>query len=764
MTKKTISIEKIYNIFKKYGDIDLTVNTPYGYKHIEACDITSYNSDVMKVTTNNGMSVEVSPDHLLKSKNGKFIKTITANPGQEIQTIDGNSKIKTIELLPHKLDLMDIQVNDVHQYYSNGIVSHNSSIWDALSFCIFDKSARTSTSKKILNTRKDNFYCKFEFEIDGIRYFIERVAKWTRKKTNLKVDVNFWKEIGGVEESLNGEQRRDTNSNIEEYLGTFEDFILTTLSLQGNHALFIDKKQTERKETLSQFIGVDVFDKLYQIASDENRDNAAVIRKFKADEFNSNLAEVETSLIKTTNEHKLCSIELAQYTKTSDELTDKIVELNGQLVKLNPDLVDIEELRKRKIRLTTSKDELLHKQDVTESRINQLELKQISLDELIDTYDEEKLESDIKKLKLIVDQLQKCNSELDKYQIKHDALLDKKAHLDSHKYNPECDICMENSTSILASKELVTNELNELDETIQTYTLKSKKLAESVELLSPVKGDWKLLQDAHLSEQAVDRELTTLISRLSSYEIEEVKLTTKIAQQDKLILEYHTNESQIKENNKIHKKINQTADELAIERKTIKRLNTELLTLTGRLSTLTSKKQSIEDSINEVKALEEQTKLYEFYLNAVSKDGISYELIKKALPMIEGEVNNILSQIVEFGIQLEVDGRNINATLVYGDNKWPLEMCGGMERFISGLAIRVALINVCNLPRPNFLVIDEGFGTLDNENLQSLFLLFTYLKTQFDFVMIISHIDSMRDVVDQLIEIKKVDGFSHVKF
>ena len=47
-------------------------------------------------------------------------------------------------------------------------------------------------------------------------------------------------------------------------------------------------------------------------------------------------------------------------------------------------------------------------------------------------------------------------------------------------------------------------------------------------------------------------------------------------------------------------------------------------------------------------------------------------------------------------------------------------------------------------------MIDEGFGTLDSENLQSLFMLFTYLKTQFDFVMVISHIDSMRDVVDVL--------------
>ena len=43
-------------------------------------------------------------------------------------------------------------------------------------------------------------------------------------------------------------------------------------------------------------------------------------------------------------------------------------------------------------------------------------------------------------------------------------------------------------------------------------------------------------------------------------------------------------------------------------------------------------------------------------------------------------------------------------------------------------------------------------------------MLFAYLKTQFYFVMIISHIDSMRDVVDSLVEIKKINGFSNVKY
>ena len=91
-------------------------------------------------------------------------------------------------------------------------------------------------------------------------------------------------------------------------------------------------------------------------------------------------------------------------------------------------------------------------------------------------------------------------------------------------------------------------------------------------------------------------------------------------------------------------------------------------------------------------------------------------MISKALPVIENEVNNILSQVVDFGVVMDVDGKSINAKIVYDDQEWPLEMSSGMEKFVSGLAIRVALINVCNLPRPNFLVIDEWFGTLDSYN------------------------------------------------
>ena len=292
----------------------------------------------------------------------------------------------------------------------------------------------------------------------------------------------------------------------------------------------------------------------------------------------------------------------------------------------------------------------------------------------------------------------------------------------------------------------------------------NKELQRKTLTLKEIQEEWAKLQEAKEKEDKLDREITQLHNQLSTKETEEVRLETQIQQQEQLIQEYYKNEEQIKKNREIRDEITQIRSQLNQNKDDLKKVNSEVLKLNGKISALQNQKETIESRIKEVKELEEQSKLFEYYLNALSKDGVSYELIEKALPMIEGEVNNILAQIVEFGMQLEMDGKNINAYLVYGDQRWSLEMCSGMERFISGLAIRVALINVCNLPRPNFLVIDEGFGTLDSENLQSLFMLFTYLKTQFDFVMIISHIDSMRDVVDGLIEIKKVNGFSNVKF
>jgi DNA repair exonuclease SbcCD ATPase subunit len=642
--------------------------------------------------------------------------------------------------------------------------SGKSSLFDAISFCIFDKTSRTYLAKNIMNNRKDKFYCKLSFQIDGVDYFIERSAKLINKGKNVKVDVSFWREDDGGITSLNGEQRRETNANIQQYLGTYDDFVLTTLSLQGNNALFIDKSQTERKEILAQFMGVDVFDKLYSFAQEENRDNSSLIRKFKQDDFTQKLADIETTLKEKESEYKLTEIQLNSSKDEVEKHNQQLISLNEKIVKVKSDNYSLDELETKKATLESSIVDLEEQRNITQSRIGELEEEQLKLEEEIDTYDEDKIIKEHQLFNKYTSDLKDLDNELDKLKIKEDSLMDRMKHLESHKYNKDCDICMENSESIIDAKvgveaDLTTIEVDKKqmfeDKNVLLLAIDTrKKYSDLLSNLTKLKSD----------EEKVSRDITTLINKLSTFETKEIKLNNEVVQVTQLIEDYLENEKQIQINKDLRAQMTDVRKELSSAKSTTDSLNNQILKLNGEVSSLKNQKETIEQRIEEVEKLEEQHGLFEYYLNALGKDGVSYELISKALPMIEGEVNNILGQIVDFGLQLDMDGKNINANIVYDDQKWSLEMCSGMEKFISGLAIRIALINVCNLPRPNFLVVDEGFGTLDNENLTSLYMLFAYLKTQFDFVMIISHIDSMRDVVDNLMEIKKVNGFSNIKF
>ena len=642
--------------------------------------------------------------------------------------------------------------------------SGKSSLFDAISFCIFDKTSRTYVAKNVLNNRKNNFYCKLHFQIEGVDYYIERRAKLINKGRNLKVDVSFWKDDDSGITSLNGEQRRETNTNIQQYLGTYDDFVLTTLSLQGNNSLFIDKSQSERKEILAQFMGVDVFDKLYTFASDENRDNASLIRKFKQDDFTQKLADIEIGLKAKEAEYKLEDVNLTTVKDKVEVLNQKLISLNEKIVKVKSDNYSLEELEANKLKAENSLIQLISQRDVTQSKIQTLEETHIQLEEEIDSFDEDEITKEYDLYKKYSNDIRDVKNDLEKFEIRYESLNDKLVHLESHKYNKDCDICLENSETIIDAKVKAEADLAILD-------IERKSKMEDRDRLLLAIDTRKKYEDLHneliklkQTEIKAEKDVNTLINKLSTFETQEVKLENEVYQVTQLIADYLDNEKQIKKNTILRDEIVDVRHSLGKSKQLLKNSETDILILNGKVSSLKNQKQTIEARISEVRELEDQFTLYEYYLNALGKDGVSYELISKALPMIEGEVNNILGQIVEFGLQLEMDGKNINANIVYDDQQWSLEMCSGMERFISGLAIRIALINVCNLPRPNFLVVDEGFGTLDSENLTSLYMLFAYLKTQFEFVMIISHIDSMRDVVDTLMEIKKVNGFSNIKY
>jgi exonuclease SbcC len=302
-------------------------------------------------------------------------------------------------------------------------------------------------------------------------------------------------------------------------------------------------------------------------------------------------------------------------------------------------------------------------------------------------------------------------------------------------------------------------------ELVVEYLDKEKELDSEIKNMSKIRAFKEELDNAKL--QLTEGKLREDNLNYSLQYINERKrnIETQIESVSNEIQRYKDQENNVKYNEKIKTKITKKELELSDVDDRISKLNDDITEVHSDIKVNDNEMKNINKKIKEIEELEKQNQAYHYYLDAVRRDSIPYELLEKAIPTIEGEVNNILSQLVEFQMALEMDGKNINANIVYDDlNEWPLELSSGMERFISSLAMRVGLINVSNLPRSNFLAIDEGWGTMDSDNINSVYNLFQYLKTQFQFALIVSHVDSMRDAVDTLLEISKDSNFSSIKF
>jgi DNA repair exonuclease SbcCD ATPase subunit len=643
--------------------------------------------------------------------------------------------------------------------------SGKSSLFDAISFCLFDKSSRAFKAQNIMNNRKSDFECELQFQVDGINFFIKRTAKTINKGKNVKVDVQFWKEEGGAITSLNGTERRDTNAVIEQYVGKYEDFVLTALSLQGNNALFIDKSQSERKDLLAQFMGLNVFDKLYETATEDIKEVSVLIKNFKKTDFTSELAE--KGLEKQTKKSELRGLEkeLGRLNDDSTDLSNRIVGLSAELTPMDGNL-DLDSLTQQQNKIGR---DILHILAEKKSKVESIETQSNILNEISQSINDKKLfngtidiETAYSNYQTEQKNLVEATKSYDIAKLHVSSAEETIAHLDNHKYDPNCEFCCDNTfvKDAMRVKEL----LPQLKEELKQSTINCTSIQQSIDTMEGVEEQYNELNSlkTKYSKAIVIKEKAE--AELEGLNTKEELLEHQLGVVKGNIQKYHENEATIKKNAQINEVIaglKRTKSEIDDE---IKSINKDIAGLNGTISSLESFIEGIKQKMNDVKDLEEKNRLYTYYLDAIKRDGVPYELISKAMPVIENEINNILAQVVDFGIVMDIDGKSINAKIVYEDQEWPLEMCSGMEKFVSGLAIRVALINICGLPRPNFLVIDEGFGTLDANNLSSLFMMMQYLKTQFDFIWMISHLEQMRDIVDGLIEIKKVDGFSKIDF
>jgi DNA repair exonuclease SbcCD ATPase subunit len=756
----------ITTLRKKYNVEDISI------QRINGADSKNIEFDI---TIGNVRDIEYQNKLITEYINSNF----PAASSEEIDAVRHinrviNSKLPKLESVRHATwHPVSYEFSNMFSYGENNIIDFTklhdvvglfasnatgkSSLLDAITYTCFDKCSKTGKAREVLNNKKSSFFGRFCFELNNEIYTIERIG--TKKKDgHVKVDVNFFTNSM----NLNGNERSETNDNIRKYLGTYDDFILTAFSLQNDNNNFIQKSQRERKDLLSQFLDITVFEQLYLLASDEIKSTQGQLKEYKKIDFATLLSECDRELQKLQDFIITEELKENEISEFRNELQNKILELIETKRYSIYDGYNIDILQQQEEKLISIIEQMHEKISKHEEKIQSYITKRKDLERQCEELNLEHIQKTLISVEEIQETIANHRSKIEALRQDIKTKETKLHYLDTHEYDPNCKYCVSNPfvKEALLFRDLIEPQKKELQE----YELLLKNKEQELSDLNWVFTSYDQYKLNKELIQRINTELKTLQLQLQIYETDiltkESELETNAERQDL----YQKNKETIVHNSNIDLEISKLKQLVEHQNIQLKTIIDKIKVKHGEVQVQKTKKENFIFQLETFKRLEIEFKAYEYYLESVKRNGVPYDIISKALPKIEAEINNVLSQIVDFNMTLETDGKNINGYIIYDeDNFWPLELTSGMERFVSSLAIRIALINISALPRPNFIAIDEGWGSLDQEHISSVANLFDYFKNKFDFSIIISHVDTMRDMVDMLLEVNKNDDYSYIQ-
>lgn len=176
--------------------------------------------------------------------------------------------------------------------------------------------------------------------------------------------------------------------------------------------------------------------------------------------------------------------------------------------------------------------------------------------------------------------------------------------------------------------------------------------------------------------------------------------------------------------------------------------------------------QRLEELTDNLVLLEEKEKEYKLLKileKALGKDGLPLFLLNQYLPLITNNVNTIIAPFLEREVTIQLEGDKI---LFESFNKHckekSVQIHGGMESFMMDLAFKITIGKFAKMPKGDVLFIDEGISALDKDKISNIDTLFEFLKNHFKKIILITHIDTVKDSIIEKIEIEKENNFSQI--
>jgi DNA repair exonuclease SbcCD ATPase subunit len=635
-----------------------------------------------------------------------------------------------------------------------------SSIVGTIAYGLFNSSDRGSIKNiHIINSRKN--FCKTEIDIT-VNGSLFRVVRETSKKSSKNniwapTTLNVYKidECGSIED-MTEEQRRESEKTLRSMIGTSDDFHMTGLAAQGDMNNFIKEKATARKNILSNFLDMNIFDILNEHAKKQTSQLRTEIKQYMPEtSWQNKINDLQSSM---ENNQLL----LDKIIEEKDSLEKDIENLTKELLKNDSfDFVTLSDLEQSKEKINFINNKISNKTKAllsSKEEISTFEAKIQKIEDFISSFDIKDIKEKNNLSKDLLKTIWELQSLLEGENKELNAMeksIKKLLEVPCGDAFPTCKFIKDSHKD--------KNNIEEKREKVNKLRTKANDLEEAYSKIKKENYEEKIEKYNLLIQKKSD-----IISNISNDRLKIQSLENEIQNLEEQLLNHQKkfNDLKIKYDNQDTNSDTSGITKLLDQKKRNLKENDfsriqKIKLIEGNRIAIEQAKTSKEkfDSLNTL------LKVQDLFIQATSKRGIPVQIIDSLLPKINRELANILKGVVDFTVLLEVDleSNAMDVYIDYGDSKRIIELGSGMEKMISSLAIRVALINISSLPKSSLLIIDEGFGSLDETNLESCGRLLHSFKKYFKNILVISHIDQIKDIVDNTIDIIKTGVDSYVQ-
>ena len=626
--------------------------------------------------------------------------------------------------------------------------------YDLLHFMLFGKTAsgKADVLADLCNSyRPEATEVKVEgcIAIDGIDYIIRRtltrpaLSKRTAK-SKVTQKVEYVKILGGEEieladvDNMEGSTNTETTKIIKEAVGDEKDFDLAICANADNLKALISLKDTERGRLLSKWVGLLPLEDKDTIA--RGKWNSEISPKLLSNVYNRETLKAEIEVAKNNNaeyeKQKADSQkEVNEHQKKIDEYNSQKENLMGARINVDTSLltVDVKTVENNLQATITKGVQTKEKKELAEKQLAEIGEVEFSENEYSAKVSEK-------------EELIRLNARKDS---EIENLIRTNKTLETSEYCPVCKRKydnVDNSAAIAENKAKIQNLTEE-------KSLIEKNISAVITTL-----------EAMESKRRLSNEKNRLAILIQKYESDMGYLRNMVVSYRKTLKDLETNKAVIEANNKIDASINIIKANIQVETNLMNAAQKDVINLDYSIN---KNNDSIKERENIIARIDEETKMvrrWKIYLTLVGKNGISKMVLRETLPLINGELNRLLTDVCDFTVNVSIDDRNdVAFSLVRDGVVKNLASGSGYEQTAAALALRVVLSNISTMPRPSVLLLDEVLGGVANENYERMKTLFKRVAKDYSCVLHITHLEQIVDWHDSILTVIKENNISRIK-